>query len=125
MLALRTHEGEQFIAGALRLRAKQRRRRSALGALLALNGIGIRSHHERYEELRIAYLALINLMAFELSRIADLYEPHGHVACGTNGMRLARRCVRPRHCQHTSGSVALFNYSNVRPAAWSSFCSTV
>src|SRR5262245_33862883 len=42
MLALRTHEGEQFIAGALRLRAKQRRRRSALGALLALNGIGIR-----------------------------------------------------------------------------------
>jgi hypothetical protein len=41
--------------------------------------------HDRYEELRIAYLALINLMSFVL-RIPDLYEPHGHVACGTNGM---------------------------------------
>jgi hypothetical protein len=46
-------------------------------------------------------------MAFVLTRIADLYEPHGHVACGTNGMSVVERCVRRRHCQHTSGSVAL------------------
>src|SRR4029453_730103 len=51
----------------------------------SLNGIGIRKLHDRYEELRVAYLALINLMSFVLTRIADLYEPHGHVACGKNG----------------------------------------
>ena len=49
---------------------------------MSINGIGIRGHHERNEELRIAYLALINLMSFELTRIADFYEPHGHLACG-------------------------------------------
>jgi hypothetical protein len=58
----------------------------ALGAFLSLNGIGFWRLPKRYEELRIAYLALIDLMAFVLTRIADLYEPHGHVACGTNGM---------------------------------------
>jgi hypothetical protein len=76
------------VARALWLYAKQHCRCSAFGAVLSLNGIGIRGHHERYEELRIADLALINLMAFELTRITDLHEPHEHIACGTNGMRI-------------------------------------
>jgi hypothetical protein len=55
---------------------------------LALNGIGIWKPRERYEDLRIAYLALIDLMSLVLTRMADLYEPHGHVACGTNRMEV-------------------------------------
>jgi hypothetical protein len=55
---------------------------------LALNGIGIWKPRERYEDHRIAYLALIDLMSFVLTRTADLYEPHGHIACGTNRMEV-------------------------------------
>jgi hypothetical protein len=60
-------------------------------------------------------------MSLVLIRIPDLHEPHRHVACGTNGMWVVGRCVRRRHCQHTFGSVALFNYSIVSSAAYSSF----
>jgi hypothetical protein len=59
---------------------------SCIGSILSLNGIGFLRLHKRYEELRIAYLALIGLMSFVLTRILDLYEPNGNVACGTNGM---------------------------------------
>jgi hypothetical protein len=55
---------------------------------LALNGIGIWKPRERYEDHRIAYLALIDLMSFVLTRTADFYEPHGHIACGTNRMEV-------------------------------------
>ena len=55
-----------------------------------LNGIGIRRLHESYDKLRIASLALVNLMSFVLIRMHDLYEPHGYVACGANGMSVGR-----------------------------------
>lgn len=46
---------------------------------------------ERHDELRIAYLALINPMSLVLARMRDLDEPHGHVAFGTNGMLVVGR----------------------------------
>ena len=71
------------------------------------------SYRERYEEFHIAYLALINPTSFRLTRIPDLYEPHGHVACGANGMRLACRraeALAARKCSAGGARISTNDY---------------